>query len=461
MIVPVDGRVCHTLLITPLCCVGYLLALCVLLLGGVGFADAPKKESPDAPQVVKLLARAERIAVGGSGRVILLHLPKVKLIAVFDVKEGKVVKHLPAPDDKSLIAAGRDHLFIVSSEARTMQRWNLTTLEKEATVRLPGDGPVGSIHVGSASLGPMLVTSPYSQLQRQILIDPIKIRTVTTPPLSAGTFPEYRVSSDGRTFTWQTTTGQSPGTVAVLRVADGKASVKTLQTVGRSLQPGNRGQSFYTFQGIYDDQLQRVHPSKSFTHTNYAFPAADGNLFLEVEPPPAPAKPYEKPQFGPKRAHVYFEGVFDSFATLEDLNKAGESSTSLVHLAPRYGKLVTLSLTHDAIIVHPFDLAGLLAKSNSEYLGVSSEPPQSVIAGERFEYAPVVHSKKGGVKLKLTAAPEGMKLTPENQLIWEVPATTAKQEVVVVLTVSDASGREFTHTFTLSIAERLKNNPPE
>src|SRR5437868_3010099 len=131
MFVPVFGRVYRNIHTGRRGCVESLMALLgVLLVGSAGFADPPKKDPPDSPQVVKLPARAERVAVGGTGRMILLHLPKVKLIAVFDVKEGKLVKYLPAPDDDIVLTAGRDHLFVVTSETCTMQRWSLTTLQK-------------------------------------------------------------------------------------------------------------------------------------------------------------------------------------------------------------------------------------------------------------------------------------------------------------------------------------------
>ena len=52
------------------------------------------------------------VAVGGAGRFLILHQPQRRLLNVFDLKEGKIVKTLPTSEVKVLFTAGRTHLIV-------------------------------------------------------------------------------------------------------------------------------------------------------------------------------------------------------------------------------------------------------------------------------------------------------------------------------------------------------------
>ena len=56
-------------------------------------------------------------------------------------------------------------------------------------------------------------------------------------------------------------------------------------------------------------------------------------------------------------------------------------------------------------------------------------------------YTPAVWSKVGGVKLRLEAGPDGMRVVG-GQVLWAVPPNFLADEVAVVLRVSDANGQE-------------------
>lgn len=47
--------------------------------------------------------------------------------------------------------------------------------------------------------------------------------------------------------------------------------------------------------------------------------------------------------------------------------------------------------------------------------------------------------------------PEGMKLGADGELTWGVPAAAVGQEAAVILSVSDASGKDTFHTFRLAV----------
>jgi uncharacterized protein (TIGR03067 family) len=61
-----------------------------------------------------------------------------------------------------------------------------------------------------------------------------------------------------------------------------------------------------------------------------------------------------------------------------------------------------------------------------------------------------VWSKKGGVKVKLESGPDGM-TESGGTLSWQVPDRGSEDEAAVLLTVSDASGQETFHSFTVAV----------
>ncbi len=107
-------------------------------------------------------------------------------------------------------------------------------------------------------------------------------------------------------------------------------------------------------------------------------------------------------------------------------------------------------------MIHRLDIEKLLAKAEYDYLVVLSQAPREAARGRPFAYTPVVKSRKGGLKLKLEAGPDGMQLTSGGKLTWNVPKDCAEKEVDVIVSASDASGQEVFHSFKLSIVDKLE-----
>ncbi len=426
---------------------------------GPAVIDLPK-DHPNGARTVRLPAPAAEAVSGGNGRFVLLNLQALRQVAVFDAKEGKVVKYLATANANVVIAAGRDHLFVVDSEAKTLQRWSLTTFEKEATDKLPEGGPFSHAHMGSNSTGPLMLCPKAGPLEptKPLLVDAVTLREIPLagladiPPNVAGMLKalprSVRVSPDGQTFTWSPDRAARGAIVAT--VTDGKAQWKGYPTVANPLTPAAGGRFFYAYEGVYDDQLRRVYPAGDQPRVGVFAPAAQGNLFLQAEPAP----PIPNGMIAPERAQVFIEGQVKPFAMLDGLDKPVAASPRFLHLAPRYGVLVMLTALGTDLVLHPFDLDAALAKSAADYLVVLSDAPARPVAGARFEYVPIVKSKKGGVKVKLDTGPDGMKATDDGRLTWDVPADAAGKEVAVKLTVSDASGQAVPQTFRLTVVAK-------
>src|SRR5262249_26760577 len=97
------------------------------------------------------------VAVGGGGRFLVLTLPQVRKIAIFDVNQAKVATYLPIAEDNVKIAAGMDKLMAALPTSNILQRWNLLTGEREVSAPLPLAGTLTGVCMGSASNGPLLI----------------------------------------------------------------------------------------------------------------------------------------------------------------------------------------------------------------------------------------------------------------------------------------------------------------
>ena len=133
----------------------------------------PKPE-PNKPAVVQdkeavktLPDSISAVTVGGGGRFIILHLAKLRKIAVYDVHEGKIAGYIAQAEDNLFMAAGMDKLMIALPDKKIIQRWNLKTLEREVAAPLPVEGKVTGLCMGSASQGPLLVAGAATLIVRR------------------------------------------------------------------------------------------------------------------------------------------------------------------------------------------------------------------------------------------------------------------------------------------------------
>src|SRR5262249_18008072 len=143
------------------------------------------------------------VCVGGAGRFLILRLPQQRKLAIFDANEAKIVKYLPVAEDTVKVAAGRDKLFVFLPGANVIQRYSLAGFEKEATVPAPTSGRLFQVLMGSASQGPLLLTTGDGP--QLLFLDPrtLKPLAVDLPDGPRGFGPDSfcRVSGDGRVFT--------------------------------------------------------------------------------------------------------------------------------------------------------------------------------------------------------------------------------------------------------------------
>jgi hypothetical protein len=396
----------------------------------------------DDDKVVKMLPDVfTDMVVGGGGRYLIFHMPKLKKLAVFDVNEARVTKYLPLAEDDITFAAGLDCVVIGLKKGGKFERWSLTTFELEKSASLPFQEDLKQVVMGHGSNGPLVANGYF--------LDPATFRQL---PILDGNKnarawePGARMvaSADGTVYgAW--------GRHSVLYVLEG--SVVQRYEEGRldHVIGGPNGRDVYTRNGVVSRKLTRPDPSDA--GYGYCLPALRGDFFLSIQPE----------HMGKGGAFtIYLRGLKERVARLENVDhglffdSVGGDSYSLwkrVYFVPDAKVICVIPSSNDRVNLYKFDADAALEKSGQDYLLVaSSAPRESKAAGETFTYPVRVKSKQGGVTYQLDSAPKGMTVDAAGVVTWAIPADATGSHDVI-LTVRDKSGQDVFHTFTVKVGK--------
>jgi hypothetical protein len=406
-------------------------------LSGTGIVPAKLGEE----KVVKKLPDiASEIRVGGGGRYLVLHLPKLKKLAIFDVNEASIVRYIPLAEDKVVYAAGLDKIVVGLTAKGVIESWDLNTGEKIASRALAGAAEVTSVLMGFASHGPVVVNGAFYDLDS---LKPLPIKTPHGYPP-----PWSPVSADGTVFgAWKT--NQSPAESISLVLQGDELKRYDEGGVGHVV-PGPDGRVVYTAAGVRTNQLKSVAGAPK---AGYSLPSAEGNFFLTVSAAegsnPGGLAVYMLGQEQPlvKDAGVKHGVHFDGW----DREMFGPWKR--IYFIPRAKVIVVFPDGNDRLELYPFDVEAALEKSGLDYLLVSSRPTTTAKRGAEYTYQITAKSKKGDVKYHLSAGPPGMEVSPTGQVKWRVPLDFKAGEADVLITARDASGQEAFHTFTIRLGD--------
>jgi hypothetical protein len=412
--------------------------------------------------VVALPSTCTDLAVGGGGRYLILALPGLRKLAVFDANRAEVARYLSLTDDDVKFAAGITKLVVALPRARRIERYDLETGRREAQEDLPDS--VSALCMGSASHGPVLVREAVQQPRGGQggvwFLDPQTLRRVpleTDRPVPGdGAF--FRAAADGTVFTFRNGVGGEPHTVTVVAWEGGRAVVRTARGCPSSvLVPGPTGQWFYSGWAVYNAHLQPLFPRPVPRQGGKPFlPAAHGNdsFFVRLD--------YRQwDQLG--GALTFFQkGQAQPFSRIENVEGVTNEQIAYgklrdrlchdqrVHFLPGAKLVVSIPAANDRLVLYRFDAEKALAESGQDYLYAASQPPAVARRGTTWSHVPVFKSSTGGVKVRLDSGPRGMTLS-KGELSWKVPADFAETEATVILSAQDAGGSRCLHPFTIRL----------
>jgi hypothetical protein len=395
------------------------------------------------PVVVRLPAPVGDVAVGGGGRYLILLLPSVHQLAVFDVNEAKVVKHLPVADEAVKIAAGMDKLVVVQPGDKSVLRYSLTTFEREAAVPVRMEVHPVAATMGSASNGPLVISGvDYPRLGETVFFDVTRMQRIELPLNPHDIFETsprvfLRAAADGRTFACQAHDGMPTQTCTwskgeVVLYSGGRGSFPV---------PGPDGQVIYTDNGRLTAQLQPLARGGP-----YGWPAHHGSYYLSL------------PRDQKDRLDIHLAGVNQPLCSLADVGRAPHARDPLpldkrIHLIPDARFLVVIPADNDRLILRRLDLEQALAKARFPFVAITSRPPTAAQKGARFRYQLQAKTDRGDAEYRIEAGPPGMAIDPKGLLTWLVPGDFADSEVDVTLHAKSPSGAETSKSFRIGVSE--------
>lgn len=402
-----------------------------------------------------------RTCVGAGGRMIFLHIPDLKKLAVFDVEQSKIIQYLSVPQEDALFAAGIDKLFIASQSAGKLERYNLTTFKKEVTAKLPVEGRVGALLMGSASTGPLFLCG----IDGMLAVDSLSLtehpfkwlrnngESNDRSPFSfQNDTPQLQISANGRvivncgrgglsifrrqgnhTFTGVETSNQGgriqngiPSPDGRIIYGDGQAFNVTGVPTGRRGRDSSSGWLVPSVENAFYVSLQQLGNRNNSLELGLAIgvQGEDQSVIAVKEP----------------------RGL-DDFVSYP----AGQVTRFDQHIffVPDACVLAVLPLSADRLFLHRIDIEKQLDEAGIDYLIVVSQPPGEFIPGKPLKYQIEARAKKGNVVYTLESAPDGMTLSADGLVEWLVPATTADDEVNVIISLHDSTGQKIFHNLKL------------
>jgi hypothetical protein len=396
--------------------------------------------------VKKLPEPYDDMAVGGGGRYLIFHLPRLRKLAIFDVNEARVTHYIPLDEDRVRFAAGLDKLVIGLSSKGAVERWSLTTFEREMTAFPKSAGDISSVIMGSASNGPVAVNGLFLDLAT---LQPLPLKYPNGGATAWGPASRLPAAADGTVYgSWNT--NFSPGTSSTFVLQGNEVKRNEEGELGH-IVPGPDGRVLYTARGPVSNRFTRLNPWDD--KLGYCLPATQGNFFLSL-------KPAEGSFSG--GLSVYLLGEQRPVARLDELghglrfdgwDREEYGPWRRIFLIPQANLLVVLPAGNDRVVLHRFDIDQALEKSGIEYLLVTSQPPSTARRGSVYTYQVAVKSRHGSVKFRLDSGPRGLEVSPTGLVRWPVLAEGKETETEVILTVSDSAGQEVFHTFTIRVVK--------
>ena len=408
--------------------------------------------SLDKDKIVRPLPGAiADLVVGGGGRYIIMRLAGQQQLAVFDVQAAKVVKQIPLAEENVRLAAGAQRLVVVFPEAKLIHLWNLKTLQRERSVLLPENISAHTIHqicMGSASAGPLFIYLSDEKRTVMLELDTMAATDVhwsNWAPNNAYGPMDMRTSPDGSMLIgWGG--GWAGCEVAFFNQGKQTGSNPNIEfwAYGGSFAlPSADSRFIFTPSAILSRAIAATKvPALGGA---YIVPASEPGYFLALANVGAYDRVTDKLDSGQAAVYNYDHRLLFSLGGLDELKSGSHLRwEQRIHYYPLAGLLITIGGEQDRLIVRRVKLIDELEKSGADFLVVLSQPPAAK-AGSPFSYKLDVRSKAGGVKVSLESGPDGLTVSPEGLVTWNVPSQLETRESNVIVALHDASGQEVFH----------------
>lgn len=418
------------------------------------------------------LATGEEVSgawAAGAGRFVVLWARSGPHVLVLDPAAPAILRKIPAPSSKAIIAAGLDDLLVISPETRTFVRYSLSdptlSISGALTPPKPGTAVTGA-WMGASARGSVILAW-NGELWR------LELDTLRQAPISASEHPARLHPSADESLFGLSNRDHDLVVGGVLRGRVLTRSEGNLQNtpeyvtqvfVGDAL-PSADGTWLHSCRGIADAHGRPRHRPKS--PGRCSTPAPDWPVFVAYSAPIAPCR---RRRISPSDAlpfedlAIHADGRFDAplleLGALPELTETcwtdwgteGLAGPERILFLPGAKALLTFPAGKPEVVVRQLDLVAELERRSAEYFFVTSTPVVHADRGQRYEYSASAASSHGPVRFSLTTGPEGMTVSPEGLVSWLVPEHHAHAITGVALELRDPSGAVRHQTFLVKVA---------
>ncbi|MCA8919499.1 MAG: hypothetical protein KDB32_10510 [Planctomycetes bacterium] len=428
---------------TKIVCMLLLTTFAWALSQPVAFAQREAK-AQEPVKTAKLPAPAEDVKLARNGDLLIAKLQGKKLLAIVDVKAGKLTKTIKTSTADCIFAAGGEKAVVYDATASVFTTYSLSDGKRLKAKKSPFTGVVCSMVMGSnndkfallrvAANTDALASVEYARLDLETLNgESLEGRPHNSSYRDA---EQMRLSADGTFFcAWATShspTGQIVGTVSETAIElqyEHNSVGHILPIPGKHLAVTGNGSVLTSA-----NRVVKSHGGVSL------YPDGTGAFYVGVNG---------------QQVHVYATGSHQLFNTLNiplPLDRWGRS-TSVVFPLSNHKVLATLSTGRDAFQFYAFDPIGDLENSDLDYLLVLSSPPTQLEAGTTFEYTPEIATNAKSWSLESLDAPEDAKIS-DQKITWNAPKDAVGEEFEFLLRVTTDNDDEVFLDFKIKVVAK-------
>lgn len=468
-------------------CLGILVLVSIVLLAWIaitllsefGHKIGEKKPDPIATQTgnrpgpiaptvlvndikVKLQGTFDSVGHGGGGRFLLLRIPRLQQLHIFDANEAQVVQKIPLPEKNALFAAGASKVFAYYPASGKLERFDLGTGASEFQYTRPSPVTlVDAMAIGPGSDGPLylIATSPGSPAKIQAL------DTGTFQTLASHEVKGWLGRNDRQVYV----RASFDGSVLGVAGANGALAIRFDEAKPRAIPlipkagpppklavPSPDGQFLYTSRGVFDANGK---PLAGTERDFYTCPTTHGSgLFLSLDVEGGQVTGFPK-------LHAAGSSSTSELVALDKGELSGALPANVldgqtiptderVHLWPDAGLLAFLPIESNELQLYKINVPMQLKEAGKEFLAFASDPAAIARRGSEWSYTPRFWSRSG---LKPTLSledpsPKGMKLA-NGKLTW-TPLLGGVDSVELELEATDAeTGLKAIQKFRVRIVE--------
>jgi hypothetical protein len=337
-----------------------------------------------------------------------------------------------------------------------LERFELKSFSRERLSSLPVASPPYALKIGTNALSPLFLACDSDAC----LIDGRTLERIGDSIGARGQHGyEFQLSADGQTALGLVT-GLSPVSWQRMIVGEsGTQSVGSTSNHGKNWSgPTADGSLILIKSQECDRNLRRI--AMGLFAKDRLLPTVDPRYFLAV-------------QFGTGNVQCQICNVADrrtiyTIRNFEDMALTGNTEQqqsirnrletdrdSSFWFLPDLKSFVTLNWDRQRISIYPFDIEEVLKKKGDPWLFVTSIPPLNAVRGSALSHQFRALSSFDTVEYSLESPVEGMSLSLQGELTWNVPLGFEQDSVRILIRATSNDSEAFAQ-FELTVQDPQK-----